>query len=223
MKQFLLLLLLVVHLYAIDNDFDGVEDGIDRCLDSSFEDLVGVDGCAISDNYIGEFNLESNYFDEYINLYFDYSYDNYLFSFEQIYSEIYEDKNYLYLGYRLFFEKSVLDNYIGTTINTTSFSSTFTYLQNELINYLMSLSYILDERDYCSFSTGVTYSDLNYNLALSYLNSGDTLKFIGQYQSINIVGTYSFLNNYYLKIGYDKSILSSKDENIYIGIGVSFE
>ena len=223
MKQFLLLLLLVVHLYAIDNDFDGVEDGIDRCLDSSFEDLVGVDGCAISDNYIGEFNLESNYFDEYINLYFDYSYDNYLFSFEQIYSEIYEDKNYLYLGYRLFFKKSVLDNYIGTTIDTTSFSSTFTYLQNETINYLMSLSYILDEKDYCSFSTGVTYSGLNYNLALSYLNSGDTLKFIGQYQSINIVGTYSFLNNYYLKIGYDKSILSSKEENIYIGIGVSFE
>ena len=223
MKQFLLLLLLVVHLYAIDNDFDGVEDGIDRCLNSSFEDLVGVDGCAISDNYIGEFNLESNYFDEYINLYFDYSYDNYLFSFEQIYSEIYEDKNYLYLGYRLFFKKSVLDNYIGTTIDTTSFSSTFTYLQNETINYLISLSYILDEKDYCSFSTGVTYGGLNYNLALNYLNSGDTLKFIGQYQSINIVGTYSFLNNYYLKIGYDKSILSSKEENIYIGIGVSFE
>ena len=41
MKQFLLLLFLVVHLYAIDNDFDGVDDTVDRCLNSSFEDLVG--------------------------------------------------------------------------------------------------------------------------------------------------------------------------------------
>ena len=38
------------NLYAIDEDIDGVDDSIDRCLNTSFDDLVDEHGCPQGEN-----------------------------------------------------------------------------------------------------------------------------------------------------------------------------
>ncbi|CAA6803775.1 MAG: Unknown protein [uncultured Sulfurovum sp.] len=45
-KLLLILLLLPLSLLAIDNDFDGVEDDVDACLETAMLDTVTADGCS---------------------------------------------------------------------------------------------------------------------------------------------------------------------------------
>jgi len=45
MKFIILVILLSNIVFALDNDFDGVEDNLDKCLYSKFTDIVDKDGC----------------------------------------------------------------------------------------------------------------------------------------------------------------------------------
>jgi len=47
MKFTIFLVLLSTFAFGVDNDFDGVEDNVDKCLNSKFTDIVNKDGCKI--------------------------------------------------------------------------------------------------------------------------------------------------------------------------------
>lgn len=46
MKRIIYIIVLSINLFAIDSDFDGVDDALDRCQNTPFYDLVDMDGCS---------------------------------------------------------------------------------------------------------------------------------------------------------------------------------
>ncbi|SHO80350.1 hypothetical protein MNB_SV-15-248 [hydrothermal vent metagenome] len=55
MKIFILIITILINLYGYtDLDFDGVDDAIDKCPNTSFEDEVGEDGCPYNKHYRGK-------------------------------------------------------------------------------------------------------------------------------------------------------------------------
>jgi len=122
------------NLYAIDEDIDGVDDSIDRCLNTSFDDLVDEHGCPQGENPQNkkskttlEIGSEVAYDQEDIrtsslNFYVAYQYDQWSLAFSNrsysIDSSSYDALDlagdyYLMLGYTQSFESFLIQYSLG--------------------------------------------------------------------------------------------------------------
>lgn len=179
---FLFFIFLYTSLYAyIDNDFDGVEDSIDRCLNTPFEDLVNKYGCALNKPYKGDFDLslttsfENQDIQNTLNL--SYIYQHYMFS------SSWSKTSSLTLGYLFIYNNSTLLPSISIDINKNilatfnyaylyknyKFSLLNYYIENQFI-YAPTVSYFQDkwEIGVSYFSTQQATLSLNYTLNKNY-------------------------------------------------------
>jgi predicted porin len=169
------MLLLSTFLYAIDSDIDGVDDAIDRCLNTSFDDLVDEYGCPFSSNPTQKAKLSLEIgtqiaYDQNatrtssLSFYAAYSYQNWFIALSNrsfsIDESSYDDLSlkgdyYLMGGYSHRVKEVMLQYTLGLKIpNQTSDISTqaFDYFA------FLSLSYPLDSKLLLHSSYGYTYT-----------------------------------------------------------------
>jgi len=236
MKQFILFFIFTSCLFSfVDEDFDGVDDKIDRCLGTSFEDLVDEDGCPYDKNRFGLINFEitsSNHKDDNLdtNIYsinIDYQYKNYLLSFFKSYYKIDYQNNIddsISVGYLFDFEDYMLKSYVGEENQNLFFSLSLDYYLNNFI-YSSYLSYVFEEigDNYVNYSLGITFIAQKYDISITYLNSGSENDFVNKYQNLDTSLIYTINKNLYTKVGYNQNLLNSKSYDIYITLGINFE
>jgi hypothetical protein len=229
----------------MDNDFDGVEDINDKCPNTSFLDTVDIDGCPNNRLYLGKISLEYEYQVQnsdnksYINSYLiDVDYKKYLFSYFKSYIKIdstsYTGDDYFSFGYM--FNKVLYTNktYIGikkanniselsTNEDDYFINTTFDYTFKQNILYSLFFQYTnTNETDYFTYNISSSYYIKNYQYIFDYTNSGSSNKTINKYQDIKLSFLYNFKNNFYTKLFYTKSLISSTN-NLGFTIGYNFD
>ena len=253
MPQVIIFLLLLINiLHGYDDDFDGVDNINDRCLNTSFIDTVGKDGCPNNRIYIGNIVIDYEYLIQrtdietsYIkSIYFDIDYKKFLFSFSKSYYEINKTKyvgdDYLSIGYNFYNKNFTNKSYIGikkanksseiSTNNDDYFINTaFYYNYTNRISFDISSQYnfIQDSstqkyNNYINYSAGSSYNINNFKTSISYNNSGSTDEFSNVYKTLKISQQYNISNDFYVSINYSKSIININND-ISCNIGYSYE
>jgi len=247
LKIFVLSILFYNLLFSIDNDFDGVEDTNDKCLNTSFLDTVDIYGCPNNRLYLGKISLEYQYQIQkatsstyYINSYLiDVDYKKYLFSYYKSYIKIdstsYTGDDYFSLGYMfnqtLFTNKTYLGikkankiSQISTNKDDYFINTTFDYTFSQNLLYSIFLQYTnTNYINYFTYNISSTYYKNDFQYILDYTNSGSTNKTINEYQNIKLSFLYNFKNNIYTKLFYDKSLINSDEYSFGFNIGYNFD
>jgi hypothetical protein len=227
--KYFIYFLLSLTLYAdIDYDFDGVDDSIDRCLDTPFDKSVDKYGCPEDEFYVGKLNFELLYThlledsENSASFYLDYNYNNLLLSLSSAYASDYTHQDSLLVGYRFNFTTYLLNLYLGIEEDELFLSSTYEYFWKDYIA-LLSLNYYNQESKYISYMLGFgrVYDTLGVNIY--YMSSGSASTFSDEYRSVESVVSYSFSKSFYLKGGVNYSIVDEKVYDIYVAVGASFE
>jgi len=225
---FIIFMLSCLEAEFIDNDFDGVDDNIDRCLNTPFKYTVNKDGCPQDTQYFGELNIElistkqlTQNGNRSKTLYLDYYYNNYILSSSYSKYSTDDDLKYFAVGYKIETKKYKLEFYLGKS--SFNKKGTINYdIKSGNIVYNLSSTYTFDDiADFINYSAGFTYKDFQ----ISYLNSGSVDSFTNQYKNIDSSYSYYFkkYEKLYIKVGYNQSIDSNDMQIIYIGVGYSFE
>jgi hypothetical protein len=253
-KIFITYFILTLKLFSFyDNDFDGVDDRKDKCLNTPFVDIVDLYGCSQSNKYIGSFNLELEYLkqknkilDMNINsIYLDYRYSIFLFSIfynqYMIDSKTYLGDVYINFGYDIIINENLLNIYFGlkqatgnkvisTKENDYSISLSYEYFINTYFSYLIFVSYtktgdnqINKYNDFLNYSLGITYVKNKHNISLYYLYDKALLHGANNDKGIEIEYIYSFNTKYYIKLTHAKSLLDGDIYDTSFAIGVHFE
>ena len=229
MKKFFLTLFFTSLLVAeIDSDFDGVEDSLDRCLETPFDKLVDEYGCPQDELYLGRVNLELLYTylleekENSTSFYLDYNYNNFLLSFSSAYASDYTRQDSLLLGYRITLKNSALKLYAGAEDEELLLSGGYEYVWQDYMA-LFSLNYYNQESSYISYMAGVGRSYEAFDFYVYYMNSGSTEHFSDEYRSVESVLSYNFNKSFYIKSGVNYSLVNEKLYDIYVALGVSFE
>ena len=254
MKKIVTLLLLSVSLlYSYsDNDFDGVDDRIDKCLYTSFSDTVSLDGCPNNRLYFGIISFEYEYLIQNTNsiksntssLYVDVDYKNYLFSYSKSYYTIdkkdYKGDDFFSFGYKTYYTNILNKSYIGIKkANKSSdisikeneyfFNTNINYSFNTDINFGLFYQYNIINNNsssnylnYQNYSFSSSYNTKNISYFIDYINSGSINKSTNEYKSIKLSSIYNINKNIYLKLSYDKSLLNS-DNDMAISLGYTYD
>ena len=253
MYKIIILLLLVKNLlYSFDDDFDGVENINDKCLNTSFLDTVGNDGCPNDRLYLGNISIEYEYLVQntsldksYIkSIYFDIDYKKLIFSFSKSYYEInsidYIGDDYISIGYDFYhnsfsnklylgIKKANKSSDISTNIDDYFTNTAFYYNYNSNLSFDMFLQYnlvqnnnISEYADYVNYSIGSSFNINNFKTGISYINSGSTDEFINVYKTIKLSFQYNISNDFYSSINYNKSIVN-EDNDISCNIGYMYD
>jgi hypothetical protein len=135
-----LLFFILLSTFALsyqDLDIDGVDDSIDKCLNTPFDETVDENGCSktqkISNSYYGDLTLKigMDYYmdkeyenDNSLNLYANYQFNNWDFSISNANSNINNSNNsndiYLFLGYGFDLDKNYIKLSMGTKIKNNN-------------------------------------------------------------------------------------------------------
>ena len=183
-----------------------------------------------------KFNTVANYMN---SLYFNYEYNNILFSFSSgVYdinhSKIQSDK-YISIGYRVIDKNYFISSYIGikkastnqdisTTNDNKYISFEYDYYSNNFI-YFIGWTYnitIPQDSNYINYIVGSSYIYKDFEFKLSYNNSGSLASTINEYNYMLFSTIKKIDDNIYIKFGYNQNL----DDNIYdlsFSIGVNFE
>jgi hypothetical protein len=230
----------------IDNDTDGVDDNIDKCLNTSFEDIVDIYGCPIGTTYLGAINIDVEYQkikeqQEYYtnkNIYVDYNYNNLLINLQKslytIKDENYKGDLYINVGYQFDLIQHKVQTFVGIKIaNGDDSVSTKTddyiilvdykYIDVNNFIYNTSLKYTDSNQDFINYTLALSYSVDKSVFTISYLNSGSNTQFTNQYKILDISFKYQFSDKYYINIGYNQDTVTRDNNNSYIGFGVYFD
>jgi hypothetical protein len=190
---FILLLFYTTSFAYTDNDIDGVEDSIDQCLNTPFDELVNEKGCSHNESYHGVLTLKLGSdisFDTLsdkttnFNLFTNYRYNNWDVSLSNSSYSTYDSFNetsnsagdlYLSGGY-LFKTKefntkialgtklAIADEDVGTGENDYFASVNFDYFVNQQQDIFLYLGYTMS-----GDSTEVDYEDFySYSLGSGY-------------------------------------------------------
>jgi len=222
MIKIILFLTISTFLYGFtDNDFDGVDDSMDRCLNTPFKYVVDVDGCPKDKTYIGEINLEIQHTLQTIenetytldSFYLDYNYNNYLFSISKFKYGTQIDTT-LSVGYMASKDDISMKIYLGLqdSLKREYFCSFgVDYFKNDFL-YFGNLEYKNISKD-ISLLFGLTYFIKDYEFTLSYSDI---------YKDADVEVLYNLNDMLYIKSGYSLS-LNDDSHSIYFSFGVSFE
>jgi len=225
---FLILLFPFLLFGDVDSDFDGVEDSVDRCLQTPFDKTVDRYGCPEDERYFGRVNLELLYThlledqEERGSFYLDYNYNNFLLSLSSAYAQDYTYQDSVLVGYRVDFSNSTVKVYGGVEENELLLSGSYEYLWKNYIG-IVSLSYYDEVDPYMSYMFGLGIGFEKLNIYLYYMSSGSTTNFSDEYKSIESVVSYTIGRDFYLKSGINYSLVDQRLYDIYLAIGVSFE
>lgn len=221
MIKIIFFLAISTFLYGfVDNDFDGVDDAEDRCLNTPFEYVVDRYGCPKDKAYIGKITLEVQHTlqtledEQYTidGIYLDYNYNNYFLSISKYSYDLQIDTTFS-VGYILQKDDISAKVYVGLQDSLTkeyfcSFGLDY-YKDNFL--YFGALEYKNISQD-ISLLFGFSYFVDDYEFTSSYLSIS---------QDIGFEMLYNLDKKLYVKSGYSVSIDNS--HSLYFGIGVSFE
>jgi len=234
MKIIILLISGYIYLFGfIDNDFDGVDDSIDMCLNTSFSDLVDKNGCPINKLYLGKLNLElikeeQNNSNANTNIYLTYRYNNLLIDYSKDISH--SSDSIIDIGYQFVTNDMIFKNYLGSVVDETYFflsSVDYYFLHNFYttfeVEYTMLQAKKETQLNYFNYNITLGYTLNQHNIELKYINSGSAHKTIGAYEGIDILYNYNISEKYYIKLGYAKSLKYKDDYINYFGFGVNFE
>jgi hypothetical protein len=186
LRLIILTAFLSLFLYGYEDlDVDGVDDSVDKCLNTSFDDEVGEDGCPYDKSYRGKLtigfgkkiaysktDLQTNSF----NFYANYRYNNWSLSFStssyDIFDNLYSDLNlwgdyYLTGGYSYTYDKFTTQYSLGVKIpnNDSDISSKeFDFFAFINLNYRLSdAQNIYGSYGYTLRSDSDTQNYKNYN------------------------------------------------------------
>ncbi|MEO1954950.1 MAG: hypothetical protein ABGW74_09645, partial [Campylobacterales bacterium] len=213
-KIFFSILFIPAHIFAyIDSDFDGVEDALDKCPNSSIIDIVDKDGCVVE-------KLESpHHFDiilgvKSIKIKDKRTQKNYYLTLQTA------QVDYFYKDFSL----NVTTSKNSSKMEDTYISFKYKYKYNEFINLYTSFNVVLP--------THKNYYDNNeadYGISQSIYYKKDKLSLFGAYRFTKIndedISSYSLLyqntNSYMVGFGYNfikdlySSISLSSVDSIY--------
>ena len=222
MIKIILFLVMGTFLHGfMDNDFDGVDDSVDRCLNTPFKYVVDVKGCPNDKLYIGTINVEFQHTLQTIDnekytldsIYLDYDYNNYLLSLSNFHYGTKVDTT-LSIGYVTYKDDISMKVYLGVqdSLKREYFCSFgVDYFKNDFL-YFGNLEYKNISKD-ISLLFGLTYFIKDYELTLSYSDI---------YKDADVEVLYSLSDMLYIKSGYSLS-LNDDSHSIYFSFGVSFE
>lgn len=214
----LLILLFNINLFAYqDYDIDGVDDSIDKCPNTSFDELVDKEGCASSQTKkTGMFTVKIGSdlaFDTLsdtassVNIYAAYKYENYQFSLS----------NYSYLDNQ---------NRAGSTIGDLYLSGSYKmYLPNSSAQFTLGSKLATGDED---ISTGENdyFASLYYNYYIDnktdlfayygYTLSGDSPAIDYENMHTFSIGSgYTINEKWYSALSYDHSDSIFPDNGAY--------
>ena len=186
--------LLPIFIFANDFDFDGVDDSIDKCPNTPFDELVNKDGCtqsyASSAKYIFQVGLTQNLsqHDTDTNLYFAYIYKPWEFSISTTSYTMnltnnvdVNDDIYLRLGYYKSFQNLKTKISFGSRVLSQD-----GFKIDRLSNYLVSFD--------------ISYDLSNYSLFGYYsYNFGNG---IDSYQNLSVGGGKNLTSKLYSSLSY---------------------
>ncbi len=227
MFKYILILLIVSSTYLFsfsDMDMDGVDDNIDKCLNTPMTDLVNNDGCSIESlvsnhhfdivlgsSYSTDKDINGNKTDTFSsNIQLDYYYKKFSIQLSTFY---YDVKG---------------DNYQDDGMNDTTISVSYKIPVSNNLNFMVSTGVICptysttlnnNNADYFS-SINATYSFNKFSISSSYIYTminDDDIKDYIYYQNTNAYSAsigYSFTPKFYAHISYfngDSIYIDSED------------
>ncbi len=221
-KEFTLLLLLPLSLLSKDVDFDGVDDSVDKCLNTDFSSLVDKDGCSIE-------NLDKSWIVglTYGNLIYQDTINHYLL-FNLNYQDFYigisiDDKknsNYL-ISYNYQIEQIVTALTVETSFKDEySFSADISYLfldSFSMFGGYVYNSFTSNQRNYLStqsqtFFGGISKTFNNHSISTTYSNSTSIIKNEPNIQTLSLSYDLKF---YDFTFGISTTKNIDKDEVFY--------
>ena len=214
-----------------DEDLDGVDDSIDQCLNTPFDELVDVNGCTLDakkGSWIVRFGSDISFEDiqnrvSSFNIAIDYNYANFLFSisnysYYENYQNYISDTNSLYLNGGYMIRENNLDTFfnIGSKLilksdensqNDYFASLELNYSKDKKSDIFVYGSYTIsgksDTNNYLSLSIGSGYlfSEKFYS-SISYDYSSSYYVDTNPYSSISIFSSYQFNKRYFTTLNY---------------------
>ncbi len=245
---FLISLFLNLHSWAfIDEDLDGVDDTVDQCPNTPFDELVDKNGCPLEkEKYRGNFYFKIGggiLREKSKNLYFSsvsfaYAYKELYFSISPTYYLNYSSglgDTYLYGSYSKFIKDLFLN--FGLTVqlptgnsklgeNSYNFtpSITFDFFKNSwdyfvYYGYTIKSNSGLKNRHDLSVGLGYQFNDKFYlNSSLDFIYSNNKTK-----NYLSFFGIWDFSKKYYLSFNYDYGLNSiAIDHSLFIKLGIKF-
>ena len=215
-KTFFSMLLIPIPIFAyIDSDFDGVEDAMDKCPNSSIVDIVDKDGCLVEE-------LESlHHFDvilgvKSIKVKDKRTQKNYYLTLQT--TQI----DYFYKD----FSFNISGSKNGSKMEDTYVSFKYKYKYNEFLNLYTSFNVVLP-----TYKNNYDNNRADYGISQSIYYKKDKLSLFGAYRFTNISDTdieeaslnYQNTNSYMFGFGYNiskdfySSISLSSVDSIYDG------
>lgn len=231
-----------------DNDFDGVDDSVDKCPNTSITDLVDENGCSIksvmTEQYFdiifgvsySQLNYISNRETDTIatDVQIDYYYENFTLQFQSSYLES-DTSLSLYLYYS-FDVTSDLTLETGVGVILPTYDSDYRddnrdYSASLNLNYLLGewsffagYNYIFvdDSNVIDAFIFGIGYDfTQKLNVSVSYYQSDSIYSGVEVIKSISLYGFYSIDSNWFTMISYAKGLTDSTSDN-YVELRVGY-
>lgn len=219
LKATILTIILTLILYGYEDlDIDGVDDSIDKCLNTSFEDEVGKDGCPYNKVYRGKLTIgfgkkiaysKSVLQTNSLNFYSNYIYNNWSLSLStssyDIFDNLYSDLNlwgdyYLIGGYSYKYNKITTKYSFG--IKVPNKDSDISSQEFDYFTFINS-SYRLNNKQtiYGSYGYTITGDSENYN----YKN----------YNSLMIGTNYIMSDRWQISLNYNYSGSTYENRDSY--------
>ena len=193
-----------------DDDFDGVDDAHDKCLDTPFTDLVDSEGCTSS-------SLVSHHqVDVIVGIAYSQKNETTLEDEQTLYSSLQLDYSYKELNFYLLVSR--YQNSYGSGLDDTYIGGSYTFSISDMLNFSPSLNLALPtydsglDNEQVDISAGFELSYFYKSFAFSgaylytFINDTDTQGIEYQNTSAYQLGaTYSFNEKVYVNTGIYKS------------------
>lgn len=248
MKHIFLTLLFYSLLFSFeDYDIDGVEDNVDRCLNTPFDKLVDEYGCPQDNSYFGAltFSLGSDmYIDqEYensnnLNFFLNYTYKNWDLSISNARNSVLDNADlYVSGGYTIKSENLNTKVSLGVKNSTAQTDDYFTsinlnYFLNNKQNLFLYYNYSItgdtkyteyENTNSLSIGSGIALGNSLYT-ALSYEYSSSIYPDTKDYKAISWFNNYSLFENYFASLNYSYSLNKLYyDHIVSVKLGFYFE
>ena len=242
---FLCLFMLVGISYSFtDSDLDGVDDSVDQCPDTPFDQLVGKNGCPINEEkgqfYLkigGSFTKDSQYKNLLTSVSLAYSYKNWYFSlltnyylYDSISDETGFGDSYIYGSYSFDFYPLYITAGLtvgiptgGDNLGTGSTNLTPSFTADYILDHIdIFLSYGFVFRGENSENIQTISIGAGYQLENSYINgSFDVDSEKGKYVSFFIL--QNITEKYYLTLDYSYGLNKNATKHFgSLNLGVRF-
>ncbi len=245
---FLISLFLSLSSWAfVDEDLDGVDDSVDKCPNTPFDELVDKTGCPLKkEKYKSNFYLKVGggiLREKSKNLYFSavsfaYTYKEFYFSVSPTYYLNYSSglgDTYIYGSYSKFLDDLFLN--FGLTVqlptgnsnlseNSYNFTPSITFdIFNNNFDYFVYYGYTiksnsgLKNRHNLSVGLGYQFNEKFYlNSSIDIIYSNNKTK-----NYLSFFGIWDFSEKYFLSLNYDYGLNSRAiDHSVFIKLGIKF-